>query len=109
MPRFGEPGLHDFLTLPPKVGSQNMRKSARITSLQRVQDSLVLLNRKSPVFGGHRRDEPRPAYPRRYRFVKSGEYGVIGGANDALVDQPVAAIIRQQVAGAIVLDHADLQ
>src|ERR1700738_228756 len=101
MLHLGEPSLHDFLALSSKVRPQNMRKPAGVTSLQRGQDSFVLLNRKRPVFRGHRCDEPRPAYPRRYRFVKSGEHRVVGGANDALMDKTVATIIRQQVAGAI--------
>src|ERR1700738_5170855 len=107
--RLGESGLHDFLALASKMVPQNMGKSAGVASLQRVQDSFVLLNRKRPMLGRHRCDEARPSYARRYRFIKSGEYRVIGGANNALMDKSIATIIRQQIAGTIMLDHVGLQ
>src|SRR5258707_12074435 len=82
--RLGEAGLHDFLALSPKVRPQNVGESATIASLQRVQNAVVLLDRKRPMLGRHRGDEARSPDARRDRFIKSGEHRVIGGANDAL-------------------------
>src|SRR5688572_26356236 len=106
---FGESRLHDFLALAPKMCSQDMGKSAGVAPLQRVQDCFVFLDRKRPMPGGHRRDEPRAPNARRYRFIKSGEYGVVSRANDALMDQSIATIVREQIARAIVFDHICLQ
>ena len=105
----GESRLHNFLALASKMCSQNMGKPAGVAPLQRVQDCFVFLDRKRPMPGGHRRDEPRAPNAPRYRFIKSGEHGVVCRANDALMDQSIATVVRLQVARAIVFDHIGLQ
>jgi hypothetical protein len=89
--RLGEAGLHDFLAFSPKVRPKNVRQSAGVTPLQRVQNSFVLLHRKRPMFGRHRGDEARAPDPCRDRFIKSGEHRVIGGSNDAFMDKAIPA------------------
>jgi hypothetical protein len=105
----GEARLDDFLALAPQMRVQDMGEPAAIAPLQRVQDSLVLLDRKCPMLCRHRGDEPSPPYPRGDRFIEAGEHRVVGSANDGLVDQAVAAIIRQQILRAKMLDHVRLQ
>jgi hypothetical protein len=63
--RLGEAGLHDFLAFSPKVRPKNVRQSAGVTPLQRVQNSFVLLHRKRPMLGRHRGDEARAPDPCR--------------------------------------------
>jgi hypothetical protein len=77
--------------------SQDMGKPAGIAPLQRVQNSFMLLDGKRPMFRRHRCDELCPPYPRYDRFIETGQHGIIGYANDSLVNQPVAAIVRDQI------------
>jgi len=48
LPGLGEPCLHNFVALAPKMGPQDIGKPARVTSLQRVQHPLMFAYRFSP-------------------------------------------------------------
>ena len=87
---------------------QDVCKPAGVAPLQRVQYPFVFLNCQCPMLTGHRRDETRTSNTRCDHLYMPASTA-LSAARDAFMDQPIAAIVRQQIARAIVLDHSGLQ